>query len=123
VRVEVVTTNYGVVPAPRVEVTTTDYEVRVPVYVRADAPLLPPKCQETPPPTAAEPAATADFHVSTFEKAIEMLKSVMTKPLDAFAAVNVSPDTIEQIASFLHDVGERRHYMHNMVQPGGDTWR
>jgi hypothetical protein len=60
-----------------------------------------------PPPVAA-PVAAPEFHVSTFDKAVEMLRSVMTKSLDAFAAVTTSPDTIEQVANFLREVGERR---------------
>jgi hypothetical protein len=129
----------------RVEVTTTNYEVRVPVYVRD-----PPKqiaanaapddendnesnCAESD--TAANGApvdAIADvsplpppLHVSTFEKAIEMLRSVITKPIDAFAAVTASSNTIEQIASFLHDVLEHRRQgtgvLHQHEQPGSET--
>jgi hypothetical protein len=59
-----------------------------------------------PPP--AEPVAAPEFHVSTVEKAIEMLRSVMTKPLDAFAAVTASPDTLGQTGRFLLDLRERR---------------
>jgi hypothetical protein len=59
-----------------------------------------------PPP--AEPVAAPESHVSTFDKAVEMLRSVMTKSLDAFAAATASTDTTDQIASFLLAYGERR---------------
>jgi hypothetical protein len=58
-----------------------------------------------PPP--AEPVAAPEFHVSTVDRAVEMLRSVMTKPLDAFAAVTAPRDTLGQTGRFLLDL-ERR---------------
>jgi hypothetical protein len=60
-------------------------------------------------PPAPEPVARSSeaFHVATFEKAIEMLRSVMTKPLSTFASAKTSPDDIEQIAAFLQTVAKQ----------------
>ena len=63
-------------------------------------PDLPP----TPEPVAASSEA---FHVTTFETAIDRLRSVMTKPLSTFAAVKVSPSDIERLAAFLQDVAKQ----------------
>ena len=63
-----------------------------------------PELPQTPEPVAASPEA---FHVTTFEGAIDRLRSVMTKPLSTFARAKVSPDDIGQVAAFLHDVAPR----------------
>jgi hypothetical protein len=61
------------------------------------------------PPTAEPVAASSEqFHVATFEKAVEMLKTAMTKPLATFATARASPDDLDQVASFLSAVGQRR---------------
>jgi hypothetical protein len=64
-------------------------------------PELPP----TPEPAAASPEA---FHASTFEKAVEMLRSVMTKPLNTFAGAKVSRADLDQAARFLNEVARQR---------------
>jgi Protein of unknown function (DUF3102) len=63
-----------------------------------------PDLPQTPDPVAASPEA---FHVTTFESAIDRLRSVMTKPLSTFAAVKISPRDIEQITAFLREVAKQ----------------
>jgi Protein of unknown function (DUF3102) len=63
-------------------------------------PDLPP----TPEPAVASPEA---FHTATFEKAIDSLRSVMTKPLSTFTSVKISPSDIEQITAFLQEVAKQ----------------
>jgi hypothetical protein len=56
------------------------------------------------PPAATTVASPEHFHIATFENAIAMLKSIMTKRLDMFAGAKVSPDDIDRIVDFLHAV-------------------
>jgi hypothetical protein len=60
-------------------------------------------------PQAPEPieASAEAFHVTTFENAIDRLRSVMTKPLSTFASVKISPSDIEQITAFLQEVAKQ----------------
>jgi hypothetical protein len=60
-------------------------------------------------PLASEPvvASSEAFHVTTFERAIEMLRSVMTKSLSTFASANISSSDIEQITAFLQEVAKQ----------------
>jgi hypothetical protein len=60
-------------------------------------------------PQAPEPieASSEAFHVTTFENAIDRLRSVMTKPLSTFASVKISPSDIEQITAFLQEVAKQ----------------
>jgi hypothetical protein len=60
-----------------------------------------------PPPPEPVVASSEGFHVQTIEKAIDMLRSVMTKPLSTFASANLSPNDIEQITAFLQEVGKQ----------------
>ena len=57
-------------------------------------------------PPASEPPSEA-FHVATFEKAIDMLRSVETKPASMFGSAEISPNDIEQITAFLQEVAEQ----------------
>ena len=62
---------------------------------------------ELPPqPEPVAPSSEA-FPVTTFEKAIAMLRSVETKPLATFAATRVSLDDIGQIIAFLQEVAKQ----------------
>jgi Protein of unknown function (DUF3102) len=63
-----------------------------------------PDLPQTPEPVAASPEV---FHVTTFESAIDRLRSIMTKPLSTFAAVKISPSDIEQITAFLQEVAKQ----------------
>jgi hypothetical protein len=63
---------------------------------------------EVPPTPEPVPASSKSFHVSTFEKSVHRLKTIMTKPLASFAAADVSPDDIDQVAHFLMDVVSQR---------------
>jgi hypothetical protein len=58
-------------------------------------------------PPAPEPAVATPQ--ATFDNAVEMLRSVMTKPLATFAAARTSSDDLERVAQFLSDVIERRN--------------
>jgi hypothetical protein len=60
------------------------------------------------PPTAGPIAASSEmFHLAMFEKAIDMLRSVLTKPLHTFASAKISADDIEQVTAFLQEVGRQ----------------
>jgi DUF3102 family protein len=60
------------------------------------------------PPTAEPIAASSEmFHLAMFEKAIDMLRSVLTKPLHTFASAKISADDIEQVTAFLQEVGRQ----------------
>jgi hypothetical protein len=58
---------------------------------------------------ASEPvvASSEAFHVATFEKAIDMLRSVETKPASMFGSAKISPNDIEQITAFLREVAKQ----------------
>jgi hypothetical protein len=58
---------------------------------------------------ASEPvfASSEAFHVATFEKAIDMLRSVETKPASMFGSAKISPNDIEQITAFLQEVAKQ----------------
>jgi hypothetical protein len=60
-------------------------------------------------PPAPEPvvASSEAFHVAMFEKAIDMLRSVETKPASMFGSANISPNDIEQITAFLQEVAKQ----------------
>ena len=60
-------------------------------------------------PPASEPgvASSEAFHVATFEKAIDMLRSVETKPASMFGSAKISPNDIEQITAFLQEVAKQ----------------
>jgi hypothetical protein len=60
-------------------------------------------------PPASEPVAASSeaFHVATFEKAIDMLRSVDTKPASMFGSAKISPNDIEQITAFLQEVAKQ----------------
>jgi hypothetical protein len=61
------------------------------------------------PPTAEPVAASSEmFHLAMFEKAIDMLRAVMTKPLSTFAPAKISTDDIEQVAAFLCEVTKQQ---------------
>jgi hypothetical protein len=62
---------------------------------------------DLPPPPEPVVASSEGYHVPTLEKAIDMLRSVMTKPLSTFGSAKVSPDDIEQITAFLHEVAKQ----------------
>jgi hypothetical protein len=62
---------------------------------------------DLPPPPELVVAASEGFYVPTLEKAIDMLRSVMTKPLSTFGSAKVSPDDIEQITAFLQEVAKQ----------------
>lgn len=54
-------------------------------------------------------ASSQQFHLSTFQNASVMLKSIMTKPFASFTAAKVSPGDIDQVVRFLIDVvGQRK---------------
>ena len=63
---------------------------------------------EVPPTPEPIPASSKSFHVSTFEKSVQRLKTIMTKPLASFAAADVPPDDIDQVAHFLMEVVSQR---------------
>jgi hypothetical protein len=52
-------------------------------------------------------ASSEAFHVTTFEKAIGMLRSVETKPASMFGSAKISPNDIEQVTAFLQEVAKR----------------
>jgi hypothetical protein len=60
-------------------------------------------------PPASEPvvASSEAFHVAMFEKAIDMLRSVETKPASMFGSAKISPNDIEQITAFLQEVAKQ----------------
>ena len=60
-------------------------------------------------PPALEPvvASSEAFHVAMFEKAIDMLRSVETKPASMFGSAKISPNDIEQITAFLQEVAKQ----------------
>jgi Protein of unknown function (DUF3102) len=60
-------------------------------------------------PPASEPvlASSETFHVATLERAIEALRSIMTKPLSTFASAKISPSDIEQVTAFLQEVAKQ----------------
>jgi hypothetical protein len=62
---------------------------------------------ELPPPPEPVAASSETFHVATLERAVGMLRSVMTKPLSTFASANLSPNDIEQITAFLQEVAKQ----------------
>jgi hypothetical protein len=63
-----------------------------------------PELPQTPEPVTASPEA---FHTATFEKAIDSLRSVSTKPLSTFASIKSPPINIGQVISFLRAVSPR----------------
>jgi hypothetical protein len=52
-------------------------------------------------PPASEPVAASSeaFHVATFEKLIDILRSVETKPASVFGSAKISSNDIEQITA------------------------
>jgi hypothetical protein len=52
-------------------------------------------------------ASSEAFHVAMFEKAIDMLRSVETKPASVFGSAKISPNDIEQITAFLQEVAKQ----------------
>jgi hypothetical protein len=62
---------------------------------------------DLPPPSEPVVASSETFHVVTFEKAIGMLRSIMTKPLSTFASAKISPNDIEQITALLQGVAKQ----------------
>jgi len=60
-------------------------------------------------PPASEPveASSEAVHVATFEKAIDMLRSVETKPASMFGSAKTSPNDIEQTTAFLQEVARQ----------------
>jgi hypothetical protein len=62
---------------------------------------------DLPPQSEPVVASSEAFHVPTLEKAIDMLRSVMTKPASMFGSAKVSPDDIDQITAFLHQVAKQ----------------
>jgi hypothetical protein len=62
---------------------------------------------DLPPPPEPVAASSEGSHVQTIEKAINMLRSVMTNPLSTFASAKIPPDDIEQITAFLQEVAKQ----------------
>jgi hypothetical protein len=62
---------------------------------------------DLPPPSEPVVAASETFHVATLERAVDALRSVMTKPLSTFASAKISPNDIEQITAFLQEVAKQ----------------
>jgi Protein of unknown function (DUF3102) len=60
-----------------------------------------------PPASETVVASSEAFHVATFEKAIDMLRSVETKPASMFGSAKISPNDIEQITAFLQEVAKQ----------------
>ena len=62
---------------------------------------------DLPPESEPVVASSEAFHVATFEKAIDMLRSVETKPASMFGSAKISPNDIEQITAFLQEVAKQ----------------
>jgi hypothetical protein len=62
---------------------------------------------DLPPPPEPVAASSETFHVATLERSVDMLRSVMTKPLSPFASAKLSPSDIKQVAAFLLAVAEQ----------------
>jgi hypothetical protein len=61
-----------------------------------------------PPATEPTTASSASNHIGTFEKAVQMLTTLTSKPLATFGVAKVSPDDLDRIARFLMDVVAQR---------------
>jgi hypothetical protein len=60
------------------------------------------------PPLAAPVAASSEtFHVATLERLAEPLRSIMTKPPSMFTSAKLSPNDLEQFATFLWAVAKQ----------------
>jgi hypothetical protein len=62
---------------------------------------------DLPPPPEPVAVSSETFHVATLERAVDALRSVMTKPLSTFASAKIPPDDIEQITAFLQEVAKQ----------------